>query len=117
MQQTDGEIEITIGRRYGREGEERRGGHERERACRHDGEIGFGLFAVSQRYAIDATAAGGGVSPPSPMTLQYQLTVASPLELYLSVHKKDVVGYATEFPDLLTGGCMRAVMSVDGSRQ
>ena len=55
------------------------------RACHHDGEIGFGLFAVSQRYAIDATAAaGGGVSPPSPMTLQYQLTVASPLELYLS---------------------------------
>ena len=54
------------------------------------------------------------------MTLQYQLTVASPLEPYLSVpllplpptapsvHKKDVVGYAD---------AVLAVMSVDGSRQ
>ena len=62
----DVEIEITIGRRRavavgGREGV-RACQRASERAChRHDGEIGLGLFAVSQRYAIDAAA--GGVSP------------------------------------------------------
>ena len=59
----DVEIEITIGRRRA----VAVGGREKGvRAChRHDGEIGLGLFAVSQRYAIDAAAAAaaGGVSP------------------------------------------------------
>ena len=98
------------------------------RACHHDGEIGFGLFAVSQRYAIDAaaTAAGGGVSPP--MTLQYQLTVASEsvrvVFVCLSVVRPSVHGVIrrmwTDFPASLWPPDLRlltAVVSVDGSRQ
>ena len=87
------------------------------RVCHHDGEIGFGLFAVSQRYAIDAVPASGGVSPP--MTLQYQLSAASPSEGAVFVcrhpssdHKKDVVGYATEFPASvypMSTGCGRPI--------